>query len=59
MDKGKLLGIVSMVLGVASLFVNDAKKNEDMRTLQNNVEAYVDNRVLESVRAELDRRQGS
>lgn len=59
MDKGKLLGIASMVLGVASLFVNNAKKDEDLRQLQENVESYVDNRVLESVRAELDRRQGS
>lgn len=59
MDKGKLLGVASMILGIASLFVNGAKQQEDMRTLQNNVEAYVDNRVLESVRAELDRRQGS
>lgn len=59
MDKGKLLGIASMVLGIASLFVNNAKKDEDMRQLQENVESYVDNRVLESVRAELDRRHGS
>ena len=59
MDKGKLLGVASMILGIASLFVNGAKQQEDMRTLQNNVEAYVDNRILESVRAELDRRQGS
>lgn len=59
MDKGKLLGVASMILGIASLFVNGAKQQEDMKTLQNNVESYVDNRVLESVRAELDRRQGS